>query len=88
MSVLSQQPATTPFTPGLPCSVVVALDHLDSDSRADLEAWLRGERPELGHDGDMWARLQGLGLRVGRQTIGRHRRFVQGSGADKCRCAS
>lgn len=88
MSVLSQQPATAPVGPGLPCSVVVALDRLDAESRADLKAWLRGERPELGHDGDMWARLQGLGLRVGRQTIGRHRRYVLGVGADKCRCAS
>lgn len=83
--------AATPVTPaptGLPCSVAVALRELDTESAADLQAWLEGKRRDLGTDADMWVRLQGLNMRVGKQTIGRHRRFVRGVGGDVCRCAA
>ena len=87
MSRLAAAPVTT-ATNGLPCSVAVALRELDDESAKDLQAWLEGKRPELGSDADMWHRLQAMNLRVGKQTIGRHRRFVRGAGGDMCRCAA
>lgn len=74
VSKLTEAPTAAARTRGMPCSVCVAIDALDDESRADFDAWTRGERPELGTDLDMWHRLQALGARVGRQTVGRHRR--------------
>lgn len=80
MSQLSDAPVSARIH-GMPCSIETVLASLDDESRADLEAWFRGERPDLGSDDTMWARLQSLGCRVGRQTIGRHRR-------GECRCGA
>lgn len=62
---------------GLPCSVAKARATLDDESAADFDAWLAG-KVSLSDD-QMWRGLQSLGHRVGRQTVGRHRR-------GDCRC--
>lgn len=73
---------TAPTQTGLPCSVGTLLRNLgdtDPELRDDLATWLEGAGPDWS-DRDVWQALQDLGHRVGRQTIGRHRRH-------ECRCA-
>lgn len=87
--------ATTTKNPihGRPCSVAVALDTLDPASRRDLQAWLDGTTPGLGKsspplsDSRIYEAITALGVTVGAQTIGRHRRYVRGLPGQKCRCA-
>lgn len=79
-----------PSRPGKPCSVQVALDRLaiaDPELFDDLSAWFRGERMADVTDGQVHEALQGLGYRVGVQTVGRHRRATQGR-AGGCGCAA
>lgn len=80
MSRLADLATTAARPTGLPCSMGDALAHLetaDPESAADLADWLAGEKPWS--DDDVWRAVQALGLRVGRQTVGRHRRGT-------CRC--
>lgn len=78
MSRLTECAALRTSTGGLPCSVGEARSRLDPESAADFDAWVVGDLPIS--DGDMHTALQSLGFRVGRQTVGRHRR-------GHCRCA-
>ena len=58
---------------------------LDPDSAADFDAWMAGEKTTDGRtltDIGMWNGLQNLGFRVGKQTLGRHRRQ-----AGECGCS-
>jgi hypothetical protein len=58
------------------CSVAQARPELDPESAADFDVWLSG-KPVNGRkitDIEMWNGLQNLGFRVGKQTLGRHRR--------------
>lgn len=58
--------------PGLRCSVRTAMEHMDPESRADMQAAME--------DRSGWtvtrieAALAGMGYTVGSQTTGRHRR--------------
>jgi len=59
------------------CSVAKARPELDLDSAADFDAWMASEETSDGRiltDIAMWSGLQSLGFRVGKQTLGRHRR--------------
>jgi len=61
------------------CSVGRALRDLDPDSVADFHAWMNGSLRLT--DIEVWNGLQRLGFRVGKQTVGRHRR-----GVGECGC--
>lgn len=65
---------------GNPCSVADQLPHLaqlDPELHADILAWF--ERPAGVNDAQIHNVLQARGLRVSRDTIGKHRRH-------DCRC--
>ena len=64
--------------PGTPCSIATALDQLDPDSADDLRAYFAGRIRGV-TDTMMHAALLKAGQRVGKQTVGRHRRR-------ECRC--
>ena len=67
------------------CSVAQVRDKLDPESAADFDAWMAGKPAIHGKpltDMQMWAGLQHLGFRVGKQTLGRHRRQ-----AGECGCS-
>lgn len=61
---------------GLPCSVAVLLRNLNNEDRAALYAALDGNQSSS----DIYWALRDEGHKVGKQTIGRHRR-------GECRCA-
>lgn len=62
------------------CSVGAAIQQLDDESAADFHAWMRGELALT--DMQVWNGLHSLGFtRVGKQTVGRHRRQ-----AGECGC--
>lgn len=66
---------------GLPCSMADALEAInaaDPELHSDLTQWLAGEGPRWS-DAEVHRALQSLGYRVGKQTVGRHRR-------GNCRC--
>lgn len=67
------------------CSVAKAREQLDPESAADFAAWMSGtpilENGRKITDIEMWNGLQRLGFRVGKQTLGRHRRQ-----AGECGC--
>ena len=60
------------------CSVARAGAKLDPESAADFAAWISGTTVNGRKitDIEMWNGLQRLGFRVGKQTLGRHRRSV------------
>ena len=67
------------------CSVAQARPHLDPESAADFDAWMSNQKAADGRkltDIGMWSGLQNLGFRVGKQTLGRHRRQ-----AGECGCS-
>lgn len=73
--------AIKPAGPGKPCSVgelLAKLADTDPELRDDLTEWLDGTGPDWS-DRVVWQALQDLGHRVGKQTIGHHRRGT-------CRC--
>lgn len=61
------------------CSVAKAILDLDPESAEDFRAWMAGEIRHT--DIEVWNGLQRLGFRVGKQTVGRHRRQ-----AGECGC--
>jgi len=61
------------------CAVGAAIQQLDEESAADFNAWMAGDLKLT--DIEVWNGLQRLGHRVGRQTVGRHRRQ-----AGECGC--
>ena len=66
------------------CSVAKARAQLDPESAADFDAWMAGDNTADGReftDISMWNALQNLNFRVGKQTLGRHRRQ-----AGECGC--
>ena len=69
------------------CSAAQARAKLDPESAADFDAWMAGKivthkgRKIKFTDIMMWNALQGLEHRVGKQTLGRHRR-----GQGECGC--
>ena len=70
------------------CSVAKArpqLAQIDPEAAADFDAWMVGKEASDGRtltDISMWNGLQTLGFRVGKQTLGRHRRQ-----AGECGCS-
>jgi hypothetical protein len=62
------------------CSVGRAIEQLDDESAKDFDAWMAGNFPLT--DMQVWRGLQILGFRVGKQTVGRHRRQ-----AGECGCS-
>lgn len=73
--------AITQTRTGLPCSMADTLAIIaanDPELHDDLSHWLAGEGPRWS-DTEVHRALQDLGYRVGRQTVGRHRR-------GDCRC--
>lgn len=68
----------TPAIHGKPCSVGALLDTLAATDQSELLSWL--DDPSVEHE-SIWRSLRKAGHRVGKQTVGRHRR-------GECKCAA
>ena len=64
-------------TRGPLCSVLLTLTELDEADRAELQSWL--DDPRITSE-SIWTSLANAGHRVGKQTVGRHRRGECGCG--------
>ena len=71
MSLAQRSKQPPPVKNGMPCSIGHILTALPDSEREALSGML--EDPAWAHEA-LWAALDAEGHRVGRQTVGRHRR--------------